>query len=178
MHKEVRLFVQGVTWKFPSYFPGAQVLEFGARNINGDVRDFFDHDCHVTGVDCVPGPNVDHICLCHEFMPEMLYDVVFSTETLEHDPHWKATLDCMYRFTRQGGLIFFTCATEGRGEHGTIGRPYHTGRAEGPDPGYYKNLTEADIRTVYREAMFESHDFQVQAGRLPGLYFWGIVSDE
>lgn len=174
MHREVRLFVQGVASRFPEHFTETKVLEFGARNINGDVRDLFAPSCEITGVDCVNGPNVDHVCLCHDFHSTTLYDVVFCTEMLEHDPHWRSTLESMYRLTKGGGLVFLTCATEGRSEHGTTDRPYHIGTAEGPDPRYYRNLTERDIMQVFTAEMFQDHRFHVQRGQIPGLFFWGI----
>lgn len=46
---------------------------------------------------------------------------------------------------RPGGLFLFTCASEGRPEHGTKA----TSPQDSPfTTNYYKNLTEADIRSI------------------------------
>lgn len=76
----------------------------------------------------------------------------------------------MYSVCRPGGLIVFTCATEGRGEHGTT----RTSPADSPFTNdYYRNVTEADVREVWEcEALFVLHHFEV--GPPADLRFWGI----
>ena len=175
MHKEVRDFVTRLKDRFPGQFKKADVLEYGARDINGSVRYLFD-DSTILGVDCVDGPNVDVVSYAHDFKQYGdEFSCVFSTEALEHDPWWQKTLDAMVKNTMPGGLMFFTCATTGRPEHGTTDKPYHTGHCEGPDPSYYRNLTEDDIRETLVLSDFSEYGFEVMDCRLAGLFFWGIV---
>jgi hypothetical protein len=68
------------------------------------------------------------------------------------------------------GLVFFTCATTGRPEHGTR----RTSPSDAPFCGdYYRNLTEADFREKFDFSEFEQYGFS--ANRDPAdLYFWGL----
>lgn len=133
-HPEQTDFVRGVSYLFPAHFHKARVLEVGSRNVNGSVREFFS-GCDYTGVDCVPGPDVDVVCPAHEFRPPAgpLFDTVISCEAFEHDPHLEKTIPHVLSLLRPGGLFVATWAAPGREEHGTS-------RTEGdysPDPEFY-----------------------------------------
>jgi GT2 family glycosyltransferase len=60
---------------------------------------------------------VDVVSLAHEFTTERPFDVVLSTEMLEHDPHWQASVRRMSEVVRPGGSVFVTCAGPGRPAH-------------------------------------------------------------
>jgi SAM-dependent methyltransferase len=47
------------------------------------------------------------------------FQTIVSTECFEHDPEWKASFQKIVSMLKPGGLFAFTCATTGRGEHGT-----------------------------------------------------------
>lgn len=158
----------------PLFFEKTRVLDIGSQDINGNNKIFF-LDPEYTGVDVSAGNNVDVVCRGHEFNSDSLFDVVCSTECFEHDPFWNKTIDNMYRLLKPGGLFFFTCASDGRDEHGT--------KRTAPNPAdwvqyewedYYKNLNEEDIRSVWNiESMFSVHQFIYKPGACD-LYFYGI----
>jgi len=168
-HQSQLDFVATIKAKFPEYFSGKRVLEIGSLDINGSIRQFFE-GCTYIGVDLGHGKGVDLVAKGEELtFPDDGFDVVASCECFEHNPEWVATLKNMIRMC--SGLLFFSCATTGRAEHGTRRTTPH----DAPFCGdYYRNLTEEDVRqeidlSVFREGQFitnhSSHD----------LYFWGLI---
>lgn len=82
-------------------------LEVGSMNVNGTVRQFFTGP--YWGVDVAPGPGVDQVEDAEELveMPAF-YDVVISTEALEHvDRPWKAVAE-MARVCVPDGHVIIT----------------------------------------------------------------------
>src|SRR5438270_2474900 len=115
-HAQQKAFCESVKARFPDAFIGKRVLDIGSLNINGDNRFLFT-DCRYTRLDVVPGPNVDIVQKAHLHKGE--YDNIISTECLEHDLFWMATLGAVKSMLCSGGLFVLTCATTGRHEHGT-----------------------------------------------------------
>lgn len=166
-HAAQRDFTIDVKNRLPEYFRGRKVLDCGSLNINGDNRFLFEQ-CDYLGIDVCSGTNVDVVTLIHEHEAEDgSYDVVISTEALEHDRHWRLSLQKMLRVLKPGGLLVLTCATTGR-------PPHFYGPSEWGE--YYANLSEEDIRSeISIETAFASHEFRVEKMRSEGdLYFWGI----
>lgn len=170
-HKQQLDFVSDLRDKFPANFKEVKVLEIGSLDINGTIRIFFDH-CDYIGCDIGPGPQVD-IVSPGEILAfdDGYFDTVASCECFEHNPNWVATFKNMHRMTKVGGLVFFSCATEGRPEHGTT----RTRPQDAPYCGdYYRNLTredfeqEFDLFSMFSEFRFgrnhSTHD----------LYFYGV----
>jgi len=193
-HSYQREFILMVKDKNPSFFSNKKVLEVGSLNINGTMRDFF-KDCEYTGIDIGEGKDVDIVCSGHEYdAKDEYYDVTTSGECFEHNPYWSETFANMVRMTKSGGLIFFTCATTGRPEHGTT----RTSPTKSPltiEKGwdYYKNLDENDFRNAFGESfddVFDVCEFHSTVNEPPtefikklkdtnypyskDLYFWGI----
>lgn len=152
-----------------------KVLEVGSLNINGSIRQFFAY-CDYLGIDVGPGKDVDLVCegqtLDH---PDNTYDTVGSCECFEHNPYWVETFVNMHRMCKPGGLVFMTCATTGRPEHGTT----RTSPADSPLTigigwDYYKNLTEQDFKDKLDiDSMFSEYKFEVGSPHAD-LYFYGI----
>ncbi len=137
MHKQVKQFCESVKHRFPGYFSNTEVLDCGSLDINGNNRYLF-IKCQYTGIDLSSGPNVDIITPVHLFKPEHCYDVVISTEMLEHDFHYHESLSNMVVLVRSGGLLLITAAGVNRPEHGTF--RHHPG--DSPlTPHYYLNIT-------------------------------------
>jgi len=173
--------------KFPESFRGTRVLEIGSYNVNGTPRAFFEQ-CEYTGLDLLPGPGVDVVGVAHEYdLPDASVDVVLSCECFEHNPYWAETLGWMVRVLRPGGLCVITCATTGRPVHGTWstdadGRAAHeqwvtlpNAQCERPgwDRDYYRNLTEADFRSVLSiGGAFTEYVFEIDTNHCD-LFFWG-----
>lgn len=176
-HSAQREFCLKVKQRFPKMFFGVRVLDCGSLDINGNNRDLFEKSQYV-GIDIGLGKNVDLVCRTHEHCAETgYYDVVISTECLEHDMYYVVSFQNMVRMLRSGGLLLFTCATIGRKEHGTRRSFPNDSPMTAIYPGwadYYRNLTEADVREVLPiEEIFSSFEFTVHTEH-QDLHFWGI----
>jgi SAM-dependent methyltransferase len=92
------------------------VLEVGSLNVNGTVRAFFLG--HYVGVDMRDGPNVDIVGRA-DALPFVAnrFDVVVSTEMLEHDPSFWLSLAEVGRVLKPGGHLLLTTRGNGFGEH-------------------------------------------------------------
>jgi len=174
-HQQQFDFVQRVKNRYPINFFQKKVLEIGSLNINGTIRDFFNY-CDYLGVDVGQGPCVDIVCEGQNVdHPDNTYDTVASCECFEHNPHWVETFQNMYRMTKPGGLVFMSCATTGRPEHGTTRTsPSDSPLTIGIGWDYYKNLTEQDFRDNFNiDEMFSEYKFEVGTSH-PDLYFYGV----
>lgn len=174
-HQAQRDFVQKVKDRFGKYFSNQSVLEIGSLNINGTLRDFF-VDCPYIGLDVEEGNGVDIVCEGQNYAaPSNSFDVVCSAECFEHNPYWVETFQNMIRLCKPNGLIFFTCATDGRPEHGTSrSMPSDSPLTVKHGWEYYRNLNENDFRQFIPIAQhFEQHEFEVNQP-FKDLYFWGI----
>ncbi len=169
-HQSQLDFVRSLRLRFPMFFAGQKVLEIGSLDINGSIRQFFD-GCDYIGVDLGNGPGVDLVAKGEELdFPDKSFAVVASCECFEHNEQWEATFRNMIRMCR--GLVFFSCATEGRPEHGTR----RTSPSDAPFCNdYYRNLTEQDFREKFSFDEFESYGFMTNKSPAD-LYFWGLCN--
>lgn len=137
MHKEVRKFCENIKKRFPEKFKNKCILDCGSLDINGNNRYLF-HGGQYKGIDICEGKNVDVIGPVHRYQPETCFDVVISTEMLEHDVNWLKSLQNMFAVLNKGGLLLFTAAGTNRPEHGTT--IHHPG--DSPlTHDYYQNIT-------------------------------------
>ena len=167
-HPAQMVFVEKVRATFPECFVRSTVLEIGSLNLNGSIRQFF-QQCIYVGVDIGPGKDVDVVARGENLTYEdESFTVVASCECFEHNPEWVRTLENMIRMSSK--LVFFTCATTGRAEHGTP----RTNPHDAPYCGdYYRNLTEDDVRASIDLGAFKEYEFSVD-NEAHDLYFWGI----
>lgn len=177
MHTEARHFVD---WCVSTLgpFQGCSVLDVGSGDINGNNRHYFEKSTYL-GCDVAPGPNVDIACPCHQlpFEPES-FDVIISTECLEHDMHWRETLRKICDLLKPGGAFVMTCASTGRAEHGTLrsqAADSFTTRLDDTEWNeYYMNLTAEDVAdAIPVREIFPIHGFHYQS-ESKDLYFYGI----
>jgi len=171
-HKEQRDFFIQIKEKFPKYFENVSVIEMGSLDINGTVRDFYSNTKDYIGVDLDEGPGVDLVPHTEEVdLPDNSFDIAVSAECFEHNPYWLETFVNMHRIAKN--FVIFTCAGEGRPEHGT--------RRSHPDTSpftldwdYYRNLTEKDFSdNLDLNSMFSKYEFTYNA-KAQDLYFWGV----
>src|SRR5687768_10725807 len=98
-HQEQKEFCLSVREKFPYHFNNIEVLDIGSLDINGNNRYLF-HKCRYFGIDMVSGKNVDKVISCKDHLAKPqyrnYYDVIISTEMLEHDATWEIDLQIMY----------------------------------------------------------------------------------
>lgn len=171
-HREQRDFLERVRSEHPDAFREAAVLEIGSLDINGSVRDFFDRSCSYIGVDVGPGPGVDVVAHGEDldYDSHSFYTTI-SAECFEHNPEWAATFQNMHRMSSR--YVIFTCASDGRPEHGTR-------RTDPPSSpltaewDYYRNLNQSDFEREFDlDEMFIQYQFEYNR-RSQDLYFYGI----
>lgn len=173
-HPEQQQFLKSVKAKFPEKFKGVDVLDVGSLDINGNCRFLFEN-CTYTGIDLGKGPNVDIVSKGHEFNPGKQYDVVISCECFEHDQHWAETIMNCIRLTKSNGLFIFTCAYDGRHEHGTKRTtPQDSPFSHVIFSDYYMNLNEHLVQAIpgFVES-FIYYGFSHHLGTRD-LYFFGL----
>jgi len=156
-------FINFVKQNHPEYFKNVNVVDFGAGDVNGNNRGFFLESNYI-GIDVFPGPNVDIVSKCHESpISPGAADVVITTEMLEHDPFWEQSLTHMYNCLRETGLLLVTCATTGRGEHGTRRTtPWDSFATRGnltEFSDYYRNIDENDVKKIFQNYKFKKLEF-------------------
>ena len=174
-HEEQKEFCLKIKELYPDFFTSKMVLDVGSLDINGSNKTLFEK-CIYFGMDIGPGPNVDIISKAHEFeATDGAFEVIISTECFEHDMFYDKSLKNIVRMLDSGGLFVFTCATEGRPEHGTRRTSPQDAPLLTEDwSDYYKNLTEADIRAAIDvDSIFSTYAFEVN-DKSKDLYFYGV----
>lgn len=124
------------------------VCELGSYNVNGSVRELWQREATLyIGVDVRPGPGVDVVADAGQWSlgEKLLFDLVLSTECLEHAPYPGAVCDNAFRLLKPGGVFLLTAAGRQRGVHSVDG---HADLAEGE---HYGNIHEADLRHWLRD---------------------------
>jgi SAM-dependent methyltransferase len=102
---------------------GRDVLEVGARDYNGTVRSVIEpfEPARYVGVDMLAGPGVDVVAKAEALVDHFgadSFDVVISTELLEHARDWRQVVSNLKRVTRPGGVLVLTTRSKGFPFHG------------------------------------------------------------
>lgn len=119
----------------PAEVEGRSVLEVGALDVNGSVRPTVEAlgPGSYLGVDLQAGPGVDEVCdvaaLVARFGRDS-FDLVVSTEMLEHVADWRLAVANLKAVVRPGGLVLLTTRSRGFPYHGY---PYDFWRFEVED---------------------------------------------
>ena len=95
-----------------------RILDVGARNVNGTLRDFCPPGAEYVGIDLEAGPDVDIVLHDPTSVPFAtdLFDVAVSTSCFEHDGMFWLTFAELARVVRIGGYIYINAPSNG---------PYH-----------------------------------------------------
>lgn len=106
----------------------ARVLEIGSMDVNSSVqglslRTLF-ADADYTGIDLQKGPGVDQVCAAADYDGKGRFDLVISTEAMEHCPDPESIIACARRALRPGGLLLLTAAAPERAPHNCDGTGY------------------------------------------------------
>jgi SAM-dependent methyltransferase len=125
---------------------GKNVIEVGARDVNGSARPLIERYGPQTylGVDIEKGPGVDEICDANSLLdkyPANSFDVVLSTEMLEHVAEWRLVVHNLKQLVKPGGVLLITTRSVGFGYHGY---PYDFWRFQ-----------QEDIRAVFSDLTIE-----------------------
>ena len=152
MHNEAREFTLFVKRILKDFFRSKRVLDVGSGDINGNNRFLFEY-CKYDGNDVMQANNVTIVSKTKDlYFSDNTFDTIISTECFEHDPEYKDSFLKIYNMLKPDGLFVFTCASSGRGEHGTRrttpADSYGTIANLEDMSDYYKNLTENDINDI------------------------------
>lgn len=94
------------------------IVDLGACNVNGTLREVAPKGACYIGLDTAPGPGVDAVIEPNAALPMASgsADIVVSTSMLEHDAFFWQTFVEMARIIKPGGLIYINAPSNG---------PYH-----------------------------------------------------
>ncbi len=121
---------------------GKSLLEVGSFNVNGTPRSVIDplKPGSYIGVDSQAGPCVDRIVAVNDLEKEFgsgKFDIVLSTEMLEHVQDWRQAVFQMKSVVKPGGLLILTTRSPGF--------PYH------PYPEDHWRFTEDHFREIFAD---------------------------
>lgn len=119
---------------------GKSVLEVGSYNVNGSPREVLEpmKPGSYLGVDSQPGPCVDKVVAADDLVREFgeeRFDVVVSTEMLEHVRDWRKIVSQLKAVLKLGGLLLVTTRSPGF--------PYHA------YPEDHWRFTLEDFRKIF-----------------------------
>lgn len=125
---------------------GKRVLEVGSLDVNGSVRGdvMALGPAEYVGVDLQPGPGVDVICDAGDLVARFgdnAFDVVISTEMLEHARDWRRIVSNIKRVTRPDGVMIVSTRSYGVDFHR---RPFDYWRYE-----------KADFEAIFADVLVE-----------------------
>jgi len=176
MHEQARQFTLFVKSILPKFFQNLKVLDVGSGDINGNNRFLF-NNCEYHGNDVVAAKNVTIVSKTKDLpFEDNSFDTIISTECFEHDPEYKQSFAKIYKMLKPGGLFCFTCASTGRGEHGTRRtNPRDSYGSSLPDMAdHYRNITIQDLNEIVPlKESFQVWDSYYNPG-VCDLYFVGI----
>jgi SAM-dependent methyltransferase len=136
MHKSViEFFIRNI---LPAEVSGRTILEAGSLEVNGSVKPYFMR-CHpdeYIGIDMVPGLGVDFCTKIEDFQSPP-FDIVVSTETLEHAEDWRATVNAIKNLCKPDGLLFITTRSPGFWRHCY--------------PNDYWRYTQEDLKQIFAD---------------------------
>ena len=92
------------------------IVELGACNVNGTLRDVAPKNARYIGLDVAPGAGVDVVINPNAALPlaSAAVDIVVSSSMLEHDAFFWQTFLEMARITKPGGIIYINAPSNGR----------------------------------------------------------------
>lgn len=123
-------------------------LDLGGRDVNGTVHGLFP-DIEWTVLDRVEHPSVDIVADVTKWWPERAaWDLVVSTETIEHVEQWQKIIKAAHRALVPGGYLIVTGGSTGRGPHSC------TGVVPVPEGEWYGNVPPQNLYAVAEMAGF------------------------
>ena len=108
----------------PRELNSKKILEVGSRYINGSIRPLIENFCSPAkyiGVDITPGKMVDLVLPAEKVLAHFgseSFDVIISTELLEHVMDWRIVINGLKSTLKNGGFMYITTRSKGMGYHG------------------------------------------------------------
>ncbi|BCU67943.1 hypothetical protein HS7_13800 [Sulfolobales archaeon HS-7] len=105
----IEFFVENINCE---EFQGKRVIEVGSKYVNGSVRPLIEKFCkprEYIGVDVKKGKFVDVVLPAEQLVEkfgEDSFDVVISTEMLEHIKDWRTVINNMKLILKPTGYIY------------------------------------------------------------------------
>ena len=115
---------------------GKKIIEVGSYDFNGSLRPIIEawgNPDKYVGVDIIDGPGVDLVCPAEKIIEKFgkeSFDIVISTEMLEHVRDWRKVISNIKNICKPNGLILLTTRSYGFGYHDF---PYDFWRYESED---------------------------------------------
>ena len=151
----------------PDEFNNKRILEIGSKNINGSVRPIIEKLCspsEYVGIDIEEGKYVDVVLPAEkvlDYFGRETFDVIISTELLEHVKDWRIVIDNMKKVLRKNGTIYLTTGSYGFNYHGY--------------PFDYWRYEESDMRKIFSD--FEISEIINQEVTYPGVFVKAMKTD-
>lgn len=117
------------------------VLEFGGRDVNGNIRDLLPPMASYLCVDILPGPNVDIVADASTWETIDRFNLILCLGTIEHTPKAREICANAYRLLATGGAFLLS----------TVGPtfPYHSAINDPPlgqgENEYYRTYTTGEV---------------------------------
>ena len=132
---DINCIIFGATNLRREEIEGKDVIEVGSKDVNGSLRSFVEsrEPAEYIGVDIEMGPGVDILCSAEDIIDKFgkdAFDLVLSTELIEHVEDWRKVISNFKNICRQGGIILITTRSQGFKYHGY---PYDFWRYESDD---------------------------------------------
>jgi SAM-dependent methyltransferase len=138
---------------------GKRIIEVGAYDVNGSARSLVEAlgPKSYLGVDIESGPGVDVVCPAEEVAQRFgagAFDVVLTTEMLEHVRDWQEVVHNLKQTLAPGGVLIITTRSEGF--------PYH------PYPADYWRYGRSDMRMIFADCLIEA--MEDEGPEDPGIF--------
>ena len=97
---------------------GKRIIELGSLNVNGGLREYVEQfkPAKYIGVDIQYGRDVDIVCDAEDISRVLGYqefDIVISTEMLEHVFNWRKIINNIKNLCKNGGIVLITTRSYG-----------------------------------------------------------------
>ena len=137
---------------------GKRIIEVGSNDINGSLRPIVlsFNPAEYVGVDIQKEPGVDVICSVYDLIKqfgEESFDVVISTEMLEHTRYWRKSISNLKNICKPNGIILITTRS--------YGFDYH------PSPYDFWRYELEDMKNIFSDCIIEKLENDTSC---PGIF--------
>ena len=97
----------------------SKILDIGSKDENGSLRKYTNNNHEYTGIDMIPGENVDIVQADPYLLPfeDNTFDIITSSSVFEHSQMFWVLSNEIFRVLKPNGLFYLNAPSNG---------PYHT----------------------------------------------------